>query len=348
MDALDNRCPACGASIKFNPKNQMWTCEYCGSKFTLDEMKKYDNASNDKNKTSEKRKLEKLDLDVYRCESCGAELIADETTTATFCVYCGNTAILKERIHKGIVPTKLIPFKNVKDDAVKEFQKLHKGRPLMPKLFNDPKNIEKITGVYIPFWTYDLKLEGDISYNGVDVKTWSSGDYMYKKTDTYLSKRHGKMDFANILVDASSRFDDDLMDSIEPFKFDGLVEYNHAYLSGFLAEKYDVDVDKAMDRAVYRAKNTAEGVVSNSVHHQTKTVLSDDMNSTKLKDDYILLPVWMVNINYKNKNYVFAMNGQTGKIVGNIPIDVKKAIFMSILLFVIFSVIAFVILRGIL
>ena len=348
MDALDNRCPACGASIKFNPKEQKWTCEYCGSKFTLEEMKKYNNASNDKNKTSEKRKLDKLDLDVYRCESCGAELMADETTTATFCVYCGNTAILKEKIHKGIAPTQIIPFKNVKEDAVKEFQKLHKGRPLMPKLFNDPKNIEKITGVYIPFWTYDLKLSGDISYNGVDVKTWSSGNYQYTKTDTYLSKRNGQMEFSKILVDASSRFDDDLMDSIEPFKFDGLVEYNHAYLSGFLAEKYDVEVDKAMERATYRAKNTAEGVVSKTVHHQTKNVISNDMETKKLKDDHILLPVWMVNIKYKEKNYTFAMNGQTGKIVGNIPIDVGKAIFMSIFLFIIFTIISYVILRGIL
>ena len=141
MEVLDNKCPACGAKITFNPKNQKWDCEYCGSKFTLEEMKKYNNASSDKanEQSIPKKKLD--NFDVYTCKNCGAEVMADETTTATFCVYCGSTTILKDKINDGIAPTKIIPFKKVKEDAINAFKGLSNGRILMPKLFNKPENI---------------------------------------------------------------------------------------------------------------------------------------------------------------------------------------------------------------
>ena len=345
MEVLDNKCPACGAKITFNPKNQKWDCEYCGSKFSLEEMQKHNNASSkEANNSVSSKPFKKLnDLDVYRCKNCGAEVMADETTTSTFCVYCGSTAILKDKIVDGIAPTKIIPFKKVKSDAVSAFKGLSKGRPLMPKFFNDEKNIEKISGVYIPFWTYDLKVSGNIDFDAKDVTTWSDYNYRYVKTDTYISKRSGSMNFNRILVDASSRFADDLMDSLEPFNFNDLVEYNHAYLSGFLAEKYDVDNGVAIDRANTRAMNSAIDVVKDTVHHQTKTIVTNNLSINKVSDDYILLPVWMVNINYNNKNYTFAMNGQTGEIVGNIPIDIKRTIIISLVLFVGIALIIFLI-----
>lgn len=156
-----------------------------------------------------------------------------------------------------------------------------------------------------------------------------------------MSKRGGKLNFNGVLVDGSTRFADDLMDSLEPFNYDELVEYNHAYLSGFLAEKYDVDSDKAIDRANKRVMNTAIDVMKESVLHQTRIVATNDMHVTKKDCDYILLPVWMVNVKYKNKDYTFAMNGQTGEIVGNIPIDIGKTIVISIILFAIIMTIVF-------
>lgn len=338
MEALDNKCPACGAKIKFNPKNQKWDCEYCGSKYTLEEMKKYDNASSDEAnnldiKLNSSKKLE--EMDVYHCKNCGAEVMADDTTTATFCLYCGSTTILKDRITDGIAPSRIIPFKKVKEDAIKSFKELYKGRPLMPKLFNDEKNIKKLTGVYIPFWMYDLNVSGKISFTAKDVKRWSDYDYRYVKTDTYLVKKDGYMDYKGVLVDGSSRFDDDLMDSLEPFDFKDLVEYNHAYLSGFLAEKYDVDQNKGALRANFRAMNTTVNEIESTVGHGSRTVESNNLVVKNNNTDYILLPVWMVNIDYKNKKYTFAMNGQTGEIVGNIPIDKKKTVIIYLIMLVI-------------
>lgn len=336
LGVLDNKCPACNAKINFNPANQKWDCEYCGSKFTLEEMQQHSNASTVEANTVVEVKNEAMgNMDMYHCNNCGAEIIADENTTSTFCVYCGSTAILKNRIDSGRAPNYIIPFKNVKDDAVVAFKNLFKHKPLTPKCFKDPKNIQKITGVYIPFWAYDLVADGQIDFEATDVTTWSDSRYRYTKTSRYSVKKSGHFDFDKVLSDASSRFPNDLMDSIEPFNYQDLVQYNHAYLSGFLAEKYDVDENAGLERAKERTMLTCVDLVQSTVGHQSKRVVNNSMNIEPKQCHYIMLPVWMVNIQYKDKNYTFAMNGQTGKIVGNIPIGIKETITWSIIVYVI-------------
>ncbi len=340
MHVLDNKCPGCGAKIAFNPKLQKWDCEYCGSKFSLEEMQQYNNASSaevNKKAPKEAKKLEKMD--VYHCKNCGAEIMADETVTATFCLYCGSTAILKDKIEDGVAPSLIIPFKKVKEDAVMAFKNLTKGKPLTPKAFKDMKNIEKIVGVYIPFWAYDLIAEGQMIFLSKDVRRWSDYNYDYAETSRYNVTMQGHLEYKRVLVDGSSRFDNDLMDSLEPFNYNDLVEYNHAYLSGFFAEKYDVTEEDGLTRANDRTMNTCTNVVESKVRHQINLLQANDMKITKSNSEYIMLPVWMVNVNYKGKMYTFAMNGQTGKIVGNIPIGVKEAIIWSLILFVGFFII---------
>ena len=332
VDVLDNKCPACGAKIDFNPVNQMWDCTYCGSKFTLEEMQKYENASNEKNnKVNSTNELG--DLTNYHCRNCGAEILADDTVTATFCVYCGSTAILKEKIDSGKAPDLIIPFKKTKEDASRAFATLTKGKPLMPKMFKQASNIEKISGVYIPFWAYDITCDGNVLYNCTDISSWSDSRYHYTKTSTYDVTIEGHFDFEKVLADGSSRFKDELMDSIEPFNYSELKEYNHAYLSGFLAEKYDVSEDDAFPRASERTMNTCLDLTRSEAHHQNNIVKTNDLKLNKTNLNYIMLPVWMVNIKYNNKIYTFAMNGQTGKMVGNIPIGVKETIFWGLLIF---------------
>lgn len=331
MEVLDNKCPSCAAKIDFNPQNQLWDCKYCGSKYSLDEMKKYENASNTKNNMVDNHSFNGMTN--YHCRNCGAEIIADNTFVATFCVYCGSTAILKEKIDSGRVPDLIIPFKKTKDTAAKAFEKLTKGKPLMPKKFKEVKNIEKICGVYIPFWAYDITGDGSITFSCNDVSTWSDSHYRYTKTSNYETIVEGHFDYDKVLVDASSRFRDDLMDSIEPFNFKELQEYNHAYLSGFLAEKYDIDEEKSLKRAFKRSMNTCINLSDREIHHNNSSVSENHINLVNKKCSYIMLPVWMVNIKYKDKIYTFAMNGQTGKMVGNIPIGVKETIIMGLIIF---------------
>jgi len=338
--ALDNKCPACGAPILYKPNLKKWKCDYCKSEFTLEEMKKYNNASNEKNNIKEevKTKIQKekdnTNYYEYNCKDCGAKIIADENTAATFCVYCGNTAILKEKLSGKFAPDMIIPFKNEKEKAIEAFKSLNKGRPLMPNFFNDEKNIEKIKGVYIPFWLYDVKVNGELDATSTTSTTWTVGDTVYTKTDTYRLEREGEMSFNKIPVDGSTRFDNDIMNTIEPFNYSELEEYNHAYLSGFLAEKYDVDEETSFKDAEERSLNSARDTIKDDMGMGIKTIVNDTLASTKLLTKYVLLPVWMINVKYKDKFYTFAMNGQTGEFVGNIPVDKKKAFIYGILTFV--------------
>ncbi|HPF83758.1 MAG TPA: DNA helicase PriA [Bacilli bacterium] len=332
--ALDNKCPACHAPILFNPKLGKWKCDYCNSEFSLDEMKKYNNASSEV--VNEGVTGDDTSYESYRCKDCGAEIIADENTAATFCVYCGNTAILKSKLSGKFAPTKIIPFKNVKEDAIAAFKHLKKGRPFLPSNFISEKNIEKITGLYIPFWLYDLMSEGQIEADCKKIKTWSVGNTHYTKTDTYKVTREGHMQYQKIPVDGSTRFENDIMNTIEPFDYNEMVDYNHAFLSGFLAEKYDVETDNAIKDAIDRADTSTVTEMKNSIiGYSTVNVSNKNINVKEEKHEYALLPVWMVNVKYNDKYYTFAMNGQTGEFVGNMPISKKKVFIYATAIFAI-------------
>lgn len=337
--ALDHKCPSCGAPIRFQPSSGNWTCEYCNSSFTLEEMQKYNNASSEKNnQTKEDAAVEVDDYDeyvTYKCQDCGAEIIADSQTAATFCVYCGNTAILKDKLSGKFAPDFVIPFQKEKQEAEQAFAELAKGRPFVPKDFTDKKNIEKIKGVYIPFWLYDVDVSGSLNCDGKKVTSWTVGDTHYTKTDTYKLYRRGSMQFAKVPVDGSTRFNNDIMNSIEPFDYAGLIKYNHAYLSGFFAEKYDVESDEAFKDAEERTLASGKDIMYNdSVGFSGKVIKENTLQASINNKYYGLLPVWMVNVKYMGKMYIFAMNGQTGEFIGDIPLDKKKAILWAILIFI--------------
>lgn len=332
--ALDHKCPSCMAPIFFNPKLGKWKCEYCNSEFTLEELKKFNNASS--KEANDTKNADDTIYDSYKCENCGAEIIADENTASTFCLYCGNTAILKSKLSGKFSPTKIIPFKKVKEDAVTEFKNLKRKRPLLPRQFVSVTNIEKITGLYIPFWLYNILVTGEMNAIGKKIKSWTVGDRHYTKTDIYDVKRAGSMLYKLIPVDGSKRFDDNIMNTIEPFDYNELIDYNHAYLSGFLAEKYDFENEEAIKIADKRAINSTSSEMKKSIHgYSSVSVKLSNFNSEEQSHEYALLPVWMVNVKYKGKYYLFAMNGQTGRFIGDMPIDKLKALFLTIIIFVI-------------
>lgn len=345
--ALDNRCPSCSAPIFFNPTLGKWKCEYCGSSFSLKEMQKFNNASSVTANSEEKKDdlVSKGPKYIeYRCKDCGAEIIADEQTAATFCVYCGNTAILKSKLAGEFKPSKIIPFKTEKQKAIDSFKAISKGRPFMPREFNNEKNIEKIRGVYIPFWLYDINVSGNVYADAKKITTWIVGDTSFTKTDIFKLYRTASMDYLKIPVDGSTRFDNDIMNTIEPFNYNELEDYNHAYLSGFLAEKYDVSSSDAIKDANERSLNsTFIDMQKDMGNYTSKNVFENTLTAKEIKAEYALLPVWMVNVKYKDKLYTFAMNGQTGEFIGNIPLNIKKTVVYSIILFVLTFIITILI-----
>lgn len=348
---LDNKCPTCAAPIFFNPTLGKWKCNYCDNEFTLEEMQKYNNASNQKynekvinEEENIKNKQDNTVYVAYNCQNCGAEIITDEQTAATFCVYCGNTAILKNKLSGAFAPSKIIPFKKEKQLAIDSFKALSKGRPLMPKEFNNIKNIEKITGVYIPFWLFDINVSGSVNANAQKITSWSVGSTHYTKTDTYKLYRTAQMDYDRIPVDGSTRFTNDIMNTVEPFDYRELVDYNHAYLSGFLAEKYDVVSNEAFKEAGARSiRSTQDHILMDMGNYTGKVIFENTLVAKQTKAEYVLLPVWMVNVKYKDKYYLFAMNGQTGEFIGDIPIDKNKVVLYSIGIFALIFVISIII-----
>ena len=328
--AIDHKCPNCGAKIVFVPELGKWKCDNCKGEFDLETLKKYNNASSEENNKDIETEVDTNYVE-YHCKNCGAKIIADENTASTFCVYCGNTAILKSKL-------------SGKFEALEAFKNLSKGKPLMPKFFNKKENIEKLSGVYIPFWLYSVSAEGNIDVSATKVATWTSGDTSYTKTDTYDVTREGKMKYDRIPVDGSTRFADDLMNTIEPFNYNEMVDYNHAYLSGFLAEKYDVESEKGEAVAKQRAEETTKNTFLASVTGYSSTIIKNsNINETIDNVEYVLLPVWMVNVKYKDQYYTFAMNAQTGEFVGDIPISKERAIAFGIGIFLVVALIVLLI-----
>ena len=334
MDVVNYQCPNCDAPLKFSSKSQQWDCEFCGSGFKLEDLQGQEakgegtvSGGEYDAKENEWREEELQGMKVYSCEQCGGEIIADETTSASFCPYCGNTAIFSKQFEGAYRPESVIPFKQDKKQAKEAFKAFCKGKWLIPKDFTSANKIEQITGVYVPFWIYDCKADSDITFHGTKVKTWKQGDYQYTKTDYYAIKRAGEMSFDQVPADGSTKMDDNLMSAIEPFDYKETTPFSSAYLSGYLAEKYDQSADDVKPRVDERMRNSVVRVLQDSVHgYSSVNVAQNITNLNYGKTRYVLLPVWMLASKYKGKDYMFAMNGQTGKMVGNLPISVGRTV----------------------
>ena len=235
-----------------------------------------------------------------------------------------------EQIIDNFSPDYVIPFKVPKTQVMDAFKKFSK-KPLTPKDFNCDKVVDKMQGVYIPFWLYSGNCEGSITAEGINTRTWTSGNYRYTEKKYYSVYRNGNLDFKAVPVDASSKTDDDAMDSIEPFDYSEMTAFNPGYLSGYLAERYDDDKDKCLPRAKERIENTTRDELRNTCNYNSVNVQSYEKH-TEIKDvKYAMLPTWLLYTTYQDKPYFFAMNGQTGKFIGNLPISKGKLVAYSLL-----------------
>ena len=210
------KCLTCGADLLFDPSLQKWKCEWCDSEFTEQELGSgattedtsvYDTAEDPVEPLSEDN------IKIYDCNYCGAEVLTDAVTSATFCVYCQRPVVMVPRLSGEFKPCVIIPFQNTKEQATEAFRNYLKKKRFIPNEYKSEQNIEKLTGVYTPFWIY----KGDVGFNvrgeGDIVSVRRSGDYRITKTDTYSIGREGKIKIENIPVDASSKTPNDIMDS---------------------------------------------------------------------------------------------------------------------------------------
>lgn len=329
---LEYKCPCCDAPLKFSDEAQKMRCEFCDNELDIEAVREYnevpasDSETNWESSDTQWDSEEQESLQVFTCSACGGEIISDDNTAATFCPYCENPTILPGRLSGGLKPDFVLPFKTGKEDAKAAFLKMCKGKPLLPKMFTEKHRIEKITGIYVPFWLYDCQCTMNAKFRGTKIRTWSDSKYHYTNTSYFLITRAAEASFNLIPMDGSKKLDDAIMESIEPFDYSQMVDFETAYLSGFFADKYDVEDREGHSRIKERAQNTIyESIRASCMGYASVVPLSQDVHIDHGKATYVLLPVWMLHTQYEGKTYVFAMNGQTGKITGTLPICKKRS-----------------------
>ena len=333
------KCPNCAANLVFDAETQKMACDFCGAAFSteelksvVDELEKQIAEEKAQEKESEVVEVETEDgvATEFTCNACGGKVVTDENTSATFCPFCGSPALVGERLTGKFKPKYVIPFKYSRSQAEKAFLKYCKGGRYTPFNFVSKSNIEKMTGLYVPFWLFSNKI--NVSIQGTGIKTRYSGDYEY--TDHYNIKRYGKVVLENIPFDGETRIDDKLMEALEPFDYTELTDYDYKYLPGFFADRFDQDPVDLRKRVDKRVRDYFNDSYKKTVSKYKNFRITD--NKTVIHEpeaQYALLPIWFLQYKYLGKQYFFAMNGQTGKTAGTIPISpVKKLMLFSVIL----------------
>ena len=328
------KCPCCGGAIAFDSTIQKMKCPYCDTEFEMDALKGYDAELQDEETDSmewetaaggEWGEGETDGLRTYVCKSCGGEIVGDANTAATSCPFCDNPIVMMGQFSGSLKPDLVIPFKL--DKAAKEGLMKHlTGKRLLPKIFKDQNHIDEIKGVYVPFWLFDTDVDAKVRYKATKIRTWSDSDYNYTQTSYYMVHRGGSVGFEYVPVDGSTKMADDLMESIEPFNCREAVDFQTAYLAGYLADKYDVTAEESIDRANERVKKSTEQAFAETViGYDTVVAENTSVQFHGGKAKYALYPVWLLNTTWNGNKYTFAMNGQTGKFVGDLPVDKATA-----------------------
>lgn len=330
-EAKTYHCPNCGGPLSFGIESQAWDCPFCRSEFKLEDLEATVAADVTEDYLAGEG-FEEAGSDTFEggarafsCSSCGANIVTDDTTAATFCVFCRNPTIISARLQDAHRPKRLIPFKKTKNDATEAFRKLCKGKPFVPKAFRDKQHIDEMTGVYVPFWLFDASADAAIDAQGDVITTWSDRDYDYVKTDTFRIQRSGQIAFNGMPIDGAKKMDDALMGAIQPFQYDALTAFSMEYLSGHFAEDYDFDAGAAQPLADARMENGAvQSLLSTATGYSNLRVQSQRVDLKNKAHEYVMLPVWLLTTKYNEKLFTFAMNGQTGKITGELPFSAGR------------------------
>ena len=330
IQVTNSQCPACTGPLHFEGASGRLECEYCGSAFEVAEIEamyeeKEEKAAKAMETGNAWTEEEASGMKVYTCPSCGAEILCDETTAATACVYCGNPTVVPGQFSGGRKPDYVIPFKLDKEAAVAALKKYYKGKKFLPKAFSGENHISELKGVYVPFWLFSGHASCAANYDASNSRHYTQGDYRVTETEHYKVHRAGEFDFEKIPTDASTKMPDGHMDSIEPYDYSQLKPFSTAYLPGFLAETYDVSPEESRERVLERVKGSASDLLRETVtSYDSVSEQSCNVEIEQGETDYALMPAWMLHTKYREKDYLFSMNGQTGKLVGDLPVSKGK------------------------
>ncbi|MDQ0214010.1 DNA-directed RNA polymerase subunit RPC12/RpoP [Oikeobacillus pervagus] len=309
------KCPNCGDDMGFDSETGTLSCQSCGRQDHIDSFP-------DQHITTT---FSEDEAKQYHCNNCGAVILADVDTVATHCNFCGAGVVLSDRISGTLAPAKVIPFTISKEKAKKAFRNWCKNGKLTPNKFMEANRIKGITGMYVPFWLYDLNSQVEVKATCTKKREYTRGDYIYKEIKYYDVYRKINLDYKKVPVDASEKMNDDIMDKLEPFHYEDLKDFKTPYLAGYIAEKYNYNDQQLFPRVKSRVKNFIDSYVRSTMKGYTTIEYQSNKIQTKNQhSEYVLFPVWMFYYDYDQSEHTFAMNGQTGKIVGKPPISYAK------------------------
>lgn len=372
------KCPACTGPLHFSGKSGLVECDYCGSKYEIAEIdalysekvkENVEKASENTNaeasvaqdsstqesaqetsaQSFEKTSTEEWaadEMSAYTCPSCGAELMCEKSTVATSCPYCGNPTIIASQFKGGKMPDYLIPFKVDKKGAIAKLKDFYKGKKFLPSVFSAENHIEEVKGVYIPFWLYSGNVQASLVFDASTSSSVSNGDKITTTTKHYEVIREGTVYYDKVPADASVKMDDSQMDSVEPYDYNELTQFTSSYLPGYFAESYDAEPENCFDRCKLRVENSAISSLRNTAeNYKTLTIKSKKLDIHNESVSYAFLPVWLLSTKWKGINYLFAINGQSGKVVGELPVDkgkvrrhfIKIALIWTLILTLVFT-----------
>lgn len=327
----EQKCQACGAPLRFDPASGRSVCDWCGSSYEISEEGELGAGGARPDQAGPET------LPVYSCESCGAEIVTGATDASVHCPYCGNNIVLTEQVSGGLTPDGIIPFKFDKKQLPEEVNNFYKNKRLMPKGFFTGSTLEDASGVYVPYWLFDTDLNGSLVYDCTKCSEHREGDYIVSEEEHFDVRRDVSMRFESVPVNASKRMDNTLMESVEPFDYSGLKPFDMGYLSGFMADRFDKGSDAVKGRAMDRMDESAYAIADRDARkgYSGANRKGGKFMPQNVNAKYMLLPVYTFGVKWGDKKYDYAMNGQTGKVVGNVPISGGKAVLFWLLSFAI-------------
>lgn len=360
MATITYKCPNCDGGLIFEPSIQKYHCQFCRSDFTQEELEaltpdqaadkegdaQFINDGSREPQISEPtpwvspvvpESQEPPQSDLYTCPSCGAQIVTDVTTAASFCYYCHNPVVLSGRLSGEFAPDYVIPFQIDRKKAEELFAQWIERKKYVPEAFYCKKQVESMQGVYFPYWLYSCQIKGELDAQGSRLKTWNSAGMRYTETKVYDIRRQGVMDINHAARNGLRKANRQLVDGVLPFCLEEKKAFSMGYLSGFFAENRDMDSQEFVSGIQAEVKNFALGnLQAQAGAYNRLQIKKKEAVITDERWSYALLPVWTITYNDKARGniYYFALNGQTGKICGRLPVDNKKLfiLFLSIFL----------------
>nr|MBQ8253242.1 zinc ribbon domain-containing protein [Lachnospiraceae bacterium] len=308
-----HKCPNCTTALIFNPATDLLECPSCRSSFSATEFTSDESSPGEASDTALSDDV--MEMNVYSCTACGAEISVNGVESSTFCSYCGQPTIVFDRVSSAKKPQYIIPFSVTKDQAITAIRKHLSSGYFVPQEIKD-FSIERIRGIYVPFWLYDIDY-ADAQYLKGEVK---SGKHSY----TYYYYRSADVTFHDLTLDASDQLSDESTQRLEPYDTQAMRPFESGYLSGFYADCFDTDQNKLQYIARQRSKELFDKEIEKSVNAEDIEILKSDPKSEITKSSYAMFPAWFMTFRYQDEPYTIMVNGQTSKVVGAVPYDKKK------------------------